>query len=439
MNNKPDVVVVGLGYVGLTLAVTLAEVGLRVWGYERQPRVVQSLKCGQSHIFEPGLEEALQRQLKRNLVIEDHTPTVAPEAVIICVSTPLGPGNSPDLGNLESAVETVADIVEGDTLVIVRSTVPVGTSRRVVLPLLQAKTRQAKNRRVRLACCPERTIQGLALKELRQLPQVVGALDEVSQQLAVRLWERVTPQVVTVSSLEAAETVKLINNSHTDLIYAFGNEVALMAGQQGLDPLELIRAANLDYPRPDLARPGFVGGPCLTKDPYLLLSSFKDTAYTPQLITAARSVNESLPFAVANHFIQCLRRVNGHPEGQKVLVCGFAYKGWPVTDDIRGSSTVPMLEVLAQLPLRLYGHDYLVSRETISAMGAVPVEDLEEGFDDARGVLFVNEHPDYKQLDIVALIKRMRPPAVVYDCWRMFDPATVRSLPGVKYVGIGFD
>jgi UDP-N-acetyl-D-mannosaminuronic acid dehydrogenase len=326
----------------------------------------------------------------------------------------------------------------------------------VVLPALLAKHSQP-----RLAACPERTIQGKALAELRRLPQVVGALDEASHAQAVSLWEHMT-RVVPVSSLEAAEMVKLINNCHTDMLYAFGNQVAIMASHLNLDPVEVINAANLDYPRPTIARPGFVAGPCLTKDPYLLISSFSDSQYTPQLVSAARAINEALPPSVASHFLDVFRAgeqtigyvpwqskaVNefrsqmsqrgDNSDGAKVLVCGFAYKGWPQTDDVRGSTTPVIVDMLLRDGLTIYGHDYLVSPRTIEAMRAIPVENLESGFDEASGVLFLNEHPDYRQLDITSLCERLRPPAIVYDCWRMFDADAVRSVPGVAYAGIGY-
>ena len=432
-SQKPDVAIVGLGYVGFTLAVALAQVGLKVWGYERQSEVVHQLNRGRAHLFELGLEEGLQTHLGGNLVVEDHLPSTSPEFVILCVSTPVGSGNVPDLRNLESAAQAVAENINDSATVIVRSTVPVGTSRKVVLPALRSKYSN-----VYLAACPERTIQGKALEELRLLPQVVGGLDDASQQRATRLWEQVSQRVVPVSSLEAAEMVKLINNCHTDLLYSFGNEVAMMAGQLQLDPTEVIGAANLDYPRPDLARPGFVAGPCLTKDSYLLINSFDNSGYAPQLVEAARRTNEDLPITVANHFIEGLQQMPGGLDGASVLVCGFAYKGWPVTDDVRGSSTGPIMDVLRQFPITVYGHDHNVRAETISAMGAIPVPDLAQGCAGVSGILFVNEHPEYRGLKIEELTQRMKRPSLIYDCWRMFDSKAVGSLTDVHYRGIGF-
>ena len=433
MTGEPEVAIVGMGYVGLTLAVKLADLGFKVWGYERDPQVVRQLKDGRPQIFEPGVEQILKSRQGRNLTIESRLPTGFAGVIIICVSTPVGTNRRPHLDNLRAAAESVAESAADGALVIVRSTVPVGTCRKLVLPVLMARRRE-----VYLACCPERTIQGQALGELGELPQLVGGLNEASTRMAIQFWSRVTRLVIPLSSLEAAEAVKLINNCHTDLIYSYGNEVAMMAHRLGLDPSELIRAANLDYPRPDLARPGFVAGPCMSKDPYILLHSLEGDGYLPKLVAGAREINESLPEKVALHFIENLEKFAGGINGAKVLVCGFAYKGWPVTDDIRGTPTIPIVSVLRRYSVQLYGHDYLVAEDAISACGVCAVEDLGQGFHGARGVLFVNEHPEYRGLDIKELARTMESPAVVYDCWRLFDAKSVESVPGIHYAGIGY-
>jgi UDP-N-acetyl-D-mannosaminuronic acid dehydrogenase len=435
MKSPYDVAIVGLGYVGLTLAVSMAESGLRVWGSERQSDVVRQLNSGVPHIFEPGLAEAVRRNIGVNLFVSETLPDEAPPVVIIAVSTPAGEDHAPDLRNLIAASESIAQTLTPETLVIVRSTVPVGTTREIVLPILRKSVAEPL-----LACCPERTIQGQALKELRALPQVIGPLNDASHNRAVALWERCTDSVQLVESLEAAEMVKLVNNCHTDLLYAFGNEVALMAERFGIDPLDVIRGANLNYPRPNIARPGFVAGPCLTKDPYLLTSSFRNGhgPYEPRLVADARRLNEELPCHVADHFLRLLGALGADITGAKVLVCGFAYKGWPTTDDVRGSSTPAIMERLRQAPIEIHGHDFLVAPETIDAMGARPVGDIEQALSGATAVLFVNEHPEYRKLSIPQLAERMNKPALVYDCWRMFDAAEVRAIEGVRYAGIGY-
>ena len=433
MSCKSEVVVVGMGYVGLTLAVTLANAGLKVWGYERRSDVVDELNQGIPTIFKPCLEDLLNIGLNSNLIIRDYLPAESPEYVIICVSTPAGSDNKPNLDSLRAASQAIAECIDDETLVIVRSTVPVGVTRGVVLPELLEK-----HNKICLACCPERTIQGQALSELNQLPQIVGALDDDSHDRAIKLWQHIGNQVVSVTSLEAAEMVKLINNCHTDVLYSFGNEVAMMAKELDLDPYELISAANLNYPRPNLARPGFVAGPCLTKDTYLLTSSFNNSGYSPTLIPAARSLNESLSRTVAEHFISSLKETVGDLEGTNILVCGFAYKGSPITDDMRGTPTIPLIDELLQYPINIYGHDFIVSEDSISATKAVAVADLKEGIANSRGIIFVNEHPEYRNLDIVELSKLMQTPSLIYDCWRIFDVSQISTISDVRYASIGY-
>ena len=424
--------VVGLGYVGLTLAVTLAKKGFTVFGADRVPRVVEALAAGRPHLFEPGVEEVWRAFLGERLHVATALPRAPLDAVVLCVSTPVESAtHAPDLEGLRAAARAVAAGCAPDTLVIVRSTVPVGASRGVVLPELLARWGRA-----RLAFCPERTIQGQALRELEQLPQVVGGLDDASAEAAAALFARVTPRVVRVSSLEAAELVKLVNNCHTDLIYSFGNEVALLAERAGLDPLEVIRAANVDYPRPDLSRPGYVGGGCLSKDPYILLASGKALGHEPWLVGRARALNEYLPLHVARHFLALLGQARGGLDGARVALLGFAYKGWPPTDDMRGAPVLAMLEVFRETRLTLVGHDFLVAPQIIRDLGVEP-RPLEHVFDGADGVLVVTDHPEYAKLDLGAALAQLRRPALVYDSWRILDEAAVRAA-GIRYAAIGY-
>ena len=426
-------VVVGLGYVGLTLSVALAKKGVTVLGYDREPRVVRTLQAGRPHLYEPGVAEELPALLEERLRVASALPREAVDGAVLCVSTPVDPvTREPVLEPLRDAARAVAAAFGSDTLVVVRSTVPVGASRAVVLPELVARWGRA-----RLAFCPERTIQGQALRELEELPQIVGGLDDPSRAAAAALFRRLTPRIVPVSSLEAAEMVKLINNCHTDLIYSYGNEVALMAERFGLDPVELIRAANLEYPRPDLARPGFVGGGCLSKDPYILIESARAAGHEPWLVPRARALNEHLPRHVARRFLELLGATRGGIEGGRVLLLGFAYKGWPPTDDMRGAPVLPMLDVLRGAGLVLRGHDCLVAPEVLAGLGVAPTS-LAEGFAGADGVLVITDHPEYAKLDLPALLASLRKPALVYDCWRILDPDAVRAAREVRYASIGY-
>ena len=424
--------VVGLGYVGLTLAVALARKGFVVHGAEQSARVRATLATGRPHLFEPGLDDGLGQWLGTRIHVAEALPAAGVDAAIVCVSTPVDPATDrPQLESLKSAARHVAERAREDTLVIVRSTVPVGASRAIVLPELAARLPAP-----RLAMAPERTIQGQALRELEELPQVVGGLDAVSVEAAVALFGRLARRVVRVSSLEAAELVKLVNNCHTDLIYGYGNEVALLAERWGLDPLEVIQAANLDDPRPDLSKPGFVGGGCLSKDPYILLSAAEAAGYAPALVGAARRLNEALPLRVAERVIALIRRARGSAEGARLAVLGWAYKGWPPTDDMRGAPVTPMLPLFRAAGLELRGHDYLVAPEVIAGLGASPLA-LDAAVAGADAVLITMNHPEYAKLDLPALLPTLRRPAVVYDAWRILDEGAVRQA-GVAYAALGY-
>jgi UDP-N-acetyl-D-mannosaminuronic acid dehydrogenase len=403
-----------------------------VHGAEQSPRVVAAIQGGRPHLFEPGLDDGLAQWLGNRIHAAEALPSSGVDAAIICVSTPVDPVTGrPQLDNLRAAARHVAERGRPDTLVVVRSTVPVGASRAIVLPELAARWPTP-----RLAMAPERTIQGQALRELEELPQVVGGLDAASADAAAGLFGRLARRVVRVSSLEAAELVKLVNNCHTDVIYGYGNEVALLAARWGLDPLEILQAANIDYPRPDLAKPGFVGGGCLTKDPYILLSAAAGAGHAPFLIPAARRLNEAMPLRVAERLIELIRRGRGSAEGARLAVLGWAYKGWPPTDDMRGAPVLPMLPLFRAAGLELRGHDYLVAPDVIAGLGATPVA-VETAVAGADAVLVTMNHPEYAKLDLPALLATLRRPAVVFDAWRILDEDAVRQA-GAVYAGIGY-
>jgi len=299
-----------------------------VHGSDVSPGVLETLSRGRSHIFEPGVEQVFAEHIGTRIHVGAELPMNTVDVAVISVSTPVDDiTRRPNLANLAAAARSVAARCRPGTLVVVRSTVPIGTSRQVVLPELRA----AWGDDVRLVMAPERTIQGQALRELVELPQVIGGLDEASLRAGVEFFGGLARTVVRVSDLETAELVKLSNNCHTDLIYSFGNEIALIAERHGLDPLEVIRAANADYPRPDLSKPGYVGGGCLSKDPYIMIDSAGGRE--PFLVGRARELNEFMPQQVGPHDIEKLmdelsasgvqiKESDAAPDGPACSFCG---------------------------------------------------------------------------------------------------------------------
>ncbi|MFC1706640.1 nucleotide sugar dehydrogenase [Planctomycetota bacterium] len=438
-----DIAVVGLGYVGITLAVTLADCGFRVLGIEKRREVVDLLRSGRSPVFEPGIENLLQEWIGLRLRVVADWPEKLPKVCVICVSTPVQDATQqPDLRNLAEVSDSIADRIDPDGVVIVRSTVPVGTSRAVVGSALWR--RSAK---VGLAFCPERTVQGAAIQELRRLPQVIGAHDERSRREATRVFSRLAVEVVQVPDCDTAEMIKLVNNSHTDVLYSFGNEVALLAQQHGLDPAEVVRGANEGYTmvsadlavlRPRIAKPGFVGGGCLSKDPYLLLCGYHSGEERDRsLFARARKLAEGLPERCANDFLLGMAEEGIREEQATVLVCGFAYKGYPETDDLRGTPATRALAVLTGRVANVLGQDFRVSREALSAF-AVEVVELEEAIPRVDGILILNDHAGYRDAFSKETVSRLRRPSVVYDSWRVLNREAWPETAAPRYMSIGY-
>ena len=433
MSDRPlKVCVVGTGHIGLPLAALLAEVGFEVTGYDTNDDFVSGVNTtGVAGFREDGLDDLLAKHLHKGLTLTS-SPPAGQDVYIITVGTPLDPGNRrPDLDRIQVAIQRLAVGFGPNPLIILRSTVSIGTTRNVVLPEIR---RHAQ--RFGLAFCPERTIEGKAIPEMRSLPQVVGGLDEESADRAEALFRLITPKIVRVSSLEAAEMIKLINNTYRDLTFAFANEVALIAERMGLSAAEMIHAANVDYPRSNVAQPGFVGGPCLEKDALILIDSLKKIDFKPRVIEEARKINHALPDHVALRIIQELRGLRRASAHTKILITGFAFKGRPATEDVRGSAAIPLMHRLQSSRIEVWGHDFVTPEKMIADLGARACT-LEEGFEDADAVIIMNNHPAYLSAGIPALARRLRAPALLFDSWGLFTSEQFRDVSGLHYGTLG--
>lgn len=434
----PDrrVCVLGLGYVGLTLAAVLADVGFTVLGVEPRREVLARLADGRAPVREPGLEELLARVVARgDLRCADRIPADVDATVfIVTVGTPLDERGAVRLDMVENAVRDVAAHLRDGDLVIMRSTVGLGTTRTVVAPILAAT-----GRRFDLAFCPERTVEGQALAELRQLPQIIGGAGPSATVRAAQFFQFLTPAVVRVSDVETAELVKLVDNVHRDVLFGFANEVAAICDAVGVSAREVIASGRYGYPRTDLAQPGPVGGPCLSKDPHILVQSLVAWGITPIITAAARQTNEELPRRVVTHLRRLADDCPGFPDDPVISLLGLAFKGRPATDDLRGTVAAPVLAALrAAFPrARFRGYDPVVDREDVAAFGLEPAPGLTAAFEGANLVLVLNNHPAFAEMPLGSLAARLAAPGVVYDCWNTAAARDLHLPPGTRYVALG--
>lgn len=430
------VCIVGMGYVGLTLAVVMAESGYHVVGLERDAEKVDVLQTGSSHFFESGLSVRLARQLHRGSLSftgDNESDAVRACGVfIITVGTPLGADGTPAMDMVARAAGQVASVMPDGALVILRSTVKIGTTRKVVLPMLEAS-----GRTFNLSFCPERTIEGRALEELPSLPQIIGGLGREDAWRSTQLFQNITPTTIRVSSLESAELCKLLDNCYRDVTFSFGNEVALMCEALGLDALEVITAGNAGYPRTSIAKPGLVGGPCLEKDPHILHHSLADHGFRTSLVDAGRAINEVLPHRIVES-IEAIIGDRLHQDGAVVSFCGIAFKGQPETDDVRGTPSVALIQAFRERfpTARLRGHDFAVSNDVIASLEVEPAT-IEQAFADATLVVVSNNNARYERLDFESLLPTLSRPSLVFDCWNCLHIDRASTPVGVTYVRLG--
>ncbi|MBZ0264073.1 nucleotide sugar dehydrogenase [bacterium] len=435
------VIVLGLGYVGLTLALELAEEGINVTGVDVEADKVKMLSEGKSYVVEPGIEELLKEQLQRGFRVSTDVPADG-DVFILAVGTPVhckaGEVHPmPDLSYIRSAAKMVGEVITPGALVVLRSTVPVGCTREIVLPVLEEASGLKVGNDIHLTFAPERTVEGNALAELRTLPQIIGGVNDDSVEATVALFRELTPTIVRMESLEAAEMAKLINNSFRDYKFAFANEIAQICSQFNLDVNKLIRAANHGYPRDPvpLPSPG-VGGPCLTKDPYILASADQQ-GIDKSLSYHARRVNESMHEFVADSVIEELQKSGKNPFECSILICGLAFKGFPETGDLRNSSPMEIAHLLEKKVAKVYGYDPVASAQEIEEFGLTAVG-LKTGFDNMDAVLFLNNHVSFKRLNMYETIRKMNAPALIYDAWDIFREEEVLQNDTVVYMGLGF-
>lgn len=413
-----EVVVVGLGYVGLTLAAHLASIGMNVYGVEIRDLVLSNLREKRSFFLEENLDKILKKVIEDNkFSFGESIPRKTGRRIfIITVGTPLTESLKPNLDFIKRASIEVANAINDFDLIILRSTVRLGVTNQVVRKILESS-----NKKFSLAFCPERTLEGAALKEISLLPQIIGADNLIDLERARVFFEKITSTVIPVSNIETAEMIKMVDNMQRDTHFAISNEVARMCNQVNVKASEVISAGKINYPRTNLPTPGPVGGPCLEKDTYLLNDSFKMSF---SLSLTARKINELIVEDSVNYFIDYFRaRILDKDLPLKIALIGLAFKGVPETNDLRGSVAIRIINsIKIQLPdVSIIGFDSVVSEPDVLSLGIANAKSLMEAFEKSDLVLLVNNHPIIKSIDLGFYASNMNPGGMIYDYWGRFD------------------
>lgn len=424
-----NVAVVGLGYVGLPLACSFASTGLRTIGYDIVAAKTEKIEAGINPIEgdEPGLSDLLSEVHAKGLMHASTDPATLKEAdaIFVCVDSPVDDNKVPNLKFLRSAVRTIAINMRKGALLSIESTIPPGTMENLVIPAMREDRGFEPGKDFLLVHCPERVMPGRLLRNIKEYDRILGAYDERSAKVAAEYYKRIVEGEMHVTTLVNAEITKTAENAYRDVQIAFANEVALLCEELGADVFEVRRLVNT-CPFRDMHIPGSgVGGYCLPKDPWLLLSSVKKAK--KEVIPAARRVNEHMPV----HMVELVRRALADEDVKgraRVAIMGLSFLR--DSDDTRNSPSLVIIDNLDK-NYDLIVHDPFVQKPYKVDL----VREIEKAMNGADCAVFVTDHSCYHDLDLTSVKKLMRTPIIV-DGRNLFDKTECERL-GFLYKGVG--
>jgi UDP-N-acetyl-D-glucosamine dehydrogenase len=411
-NRTANVGIIGLGYVGLPLALLFVEAGFPVTGFDVDAQKVEKLSKGESYIYRVPSSEIQLARAKHFSATGQFSAIGSMDAVIICVPTPLNEQREPDLSYITATAEAVAPHLRSGQLVVLQSTTYPGTTREVLLPILEKNPRGlraqqdgggdgARRDNFYVAFSPEREDPGNNTIARRDVPKIVGGLSKRATELAAGLYKSIFCQIVPVSTPEAAEMTKLLENIYRCVNIALVNELKLLCLRMGINVWEVIDAASTKpfgfqpfYPGPGL------GGHCIPVDPFYLSWKAKEWDFQTRFIELAGEINTSMPYHVVNTISSALNNVRKPLNGSRVLVLGVSYK--KDIDDLRESPALTIIELLRHqgaivsfndpyFPVLLKGRHYDLQ------MKRVPLDKIS----DYDCVVIITDHSDYDYAAIV--------------------------------------
>jgi UDP-N-acetyl-D-glucosamine dehydrogenase len=386
--------VIGLGYVGLPLVVAFAEAGEQVVAVDVDEAKVAAIEAGESYI-EDISSERLQAALPMIEASTHYAPLARTDAVLICVPTPLTPNREPDLGPLLAAGSALGGVLQRGQLVVLESTTYPGTTREQLIPLLEHRGLKVGDG-LNLAFSPERVDPGRTDFTLRNTPKVIGGITSECTERATELFRKVCDEVVPVSTPEAAELTKLLENIFRSVNIALVNELAILAERMGIDIWEVIDAASTKPYGFMRFEPGpGMGGHCLPVDPFYLTWRAREFHMSTEFIELAGKINQRMPYHCVERVEAALNDAAKPIKGSKITILGVSYKGG--VGDTRESPALRIMEVLGERGAELAYHDPYVPALPELGLQNLPLEDA---LADADAVVLVTTHPGIDHLSI---------------------------------------
>jgi len=378
--------IIGLGYVGLPLAVAFAEAGEDVVAVDIDERKIAAIEAGESYI-EDIASPRLRAALGRIEPWSHYAPLARTDAVLICVPTPLTANREPDLGPLIAAGHALGHVLQRGQLVVLESTTYPGTTREQLAPLLEHRGLRVGDG-FNLAFSPERVDPGRTDYTLRNTPKVIGGMTPECVERAAELYGRVCDQIVRVSTPEAAEMSKLLENIFRSVNIALVNELAILSERMGIDIWEVVDAAATKPYGFMRFEPGpGMGGHCLPVDPFYLTWRAREFHMSTEFIELAGKINQQMPYHCVERIERALNDAEKPVKGSRIAILGVSYKGG--VGDIRESPALRIMHVLGERGAILSYHDRFVPTLPELGLASVPLEEI----DGADAIVLVTAHP----------------------------------------------
>ena len=352
-----NIAIVGLGYVGLPLAIRFSKNGSKILGIDQNLNHVERLKTGSCHI-ESVPDKALQEMLDKGAIISSEFNLVErADAIIICVPTPLGKNREPDLSYIKSAVTEIAPFIKKDQLISLESTTYPGTTEELIIPALEKNLLPGRD--IFVVYSPEREDPGNQIFTTANIPKIVGGYSNKCLEKGIDLYNQAVDEVVPVSSLKIAEMTKLLENIYRSVNIGLVNEMKMVADAMEIDIYEVIKAASTKpfgftpfYPGPGL------GGHCIPIDPFYLTWKAREYDINTKFIELSGEINRAMPSFVINKAIEALNSVQKSIKGSSIIVLGAAYK--KNVSDTRESPAIEILRRLINLEAKVsYSDEYV--------------------------------------------------------------------------------
>lgn len=385
---SPEVVMIGLGYIGLPTAALIASNNVYVHGVDINPKVVEIINRGEIHIVEPDLDKAVAQAVQAGF-LKAATQPVSANNYLIVVPTPFKDKNEPDISFVEAATRGILPLLKEGDLYIIESTSPIGTTEKM-MDLIYSERPELTNK-LYIAYCPERVLPGNVMYELVHNDRVIGGVNQESTEKALAFYKAHVKGALHATNARTAEMCKLVENSSRDVQIAFANELSLICAKADINVWELINLAN-KHPRVNILQPGCgVGGHCIAVDPYFIVADFPMES---QIIGKAREINNYKSFWCAEQVKNAKLQFRlDHGRLPSIAIMGLAFK--PNIDDLRESPA----KYIAQKVLQdANDEEYYIVEPNIKNHKVFKLTDYETAFAKADIVVYLVAHKEFSEL-----------------------------------------